>query len=59
MMRRCMRDSITSILRASLLLCSCLLLGACANVLRNPVPADAYTQVSVLGRHDLRIWGAQ
>jgi predicted patatin/cPLA2 family phospholipase len=52
-----MHTSITSFLRASLLLCSCLLLGACAVVLRNPVPADSYTQVSVLGRQDLRIWG--
>jgi predicted acylesterase/phospholipase RssA len=47
----------TRILRASLLLISCLLLGACSAILRNPVPADSYDKVSVLGRHDLRVWG--
>jgi predicted acylesterase/phospholipase RssA len=45
--------------RTFLLLCSCLLLGACSAILRNPVPADSYRQVSVLGRQDLRIWGDQ
>jgi predicted acylesterase/phospholipase RssA len=40
------------------LLFSCLtLLGACSAILRNPVPADVYTQTTVLGRDDLRFWG--
>jgi len=43
--------------RLALLLGSGLLLSACSAILRNPVPADSYTQVSVLGRQDLRIWG--
>ena len=46
-------------LRAFLLLACCLLLSACSAILRNPVPADEHTQVSVLGRQDLRIWGDQ
>gem|GEM_PF-3917545 len=37
----------------------CLLLVACSAILRNPVPAEAYTQFSVLGRQDLRNWGDQ
>ncbi len=48
-----------SSIRAALLLCCCVLLGACSAILRNPVPADDYLQVSVLGRQDLRIWGDQ
>jgi predicted acylesterase/phospholipase RssA len=44
-------------LRAPLLFACCLLLSACSAILRNPVPEDQYTQVSVLGRQDLRIWG--
>jgi predicted acylesterase/phospholipase RssA len=44
-------------LRFAFVLSGCLLLGACSAILRNPVPADQYTNVSVLGRHDLRIWG--
>lgn len=49
--------STSYILRTFLLVCSCLLLGACSLILRNPVPADSYTQASVLGRQDFRIWG--
>lgn len=48
-----------SIFRTTGLLGGCLLLGACSAILRNPVPADEYTQVSVLGRQDLRVWGDQ
>jgi hypothetical protein len=44
-------------LRTFSLLAGCLLLSACSAILRNPVPADVYTQVSVLGRQDFRIWG--
>tara|TARA_R110002124_G_scaffold12244_2_gene58547 strand:+ start:2042 stop:3250 length:1209 start_codon:yes stop_codon:yes gene_type:complete len=44
-------------LRTCLLLTCCLLLGACSAILRNPVPASEYTDVSVLGRQDLRVWG--
>tara|TARA_R110002049_G_scaffold301274_2_gene493232 strand:- start:6246 stop:7457 length:1212 start_codon:yes stop_codon:yes gene_type:complete len=44
-------------LRAPLLFACCLLLGACSAILRNPVPEAQYTQVSLLGRQDLRIWG--
>lgn len=40
----------------SLLTC-CLLLSACSAILRDPVPADEYASVTVLGRDDLRIWG--
>jgi predicted patatin/cPLA2 family phospholipase len=49
-------QSIPELLRAFLLLTCCVLLSACSAILRNPVPADEYTQVSVLGRQDLRIW---
>jgi len=49
----------SSFTRVALLLCSCLLLGACSAILRNPVPEDAHLQASVLGRQDLRIWGDQ
>ncbi|CAA0105011.1 Uncharacterised protein [Halioglobus japonicus] len=40
-----------------MLIACCVLLGACSAILRNPVPEDQYTQVSVLGRQDLRAWG--
>lgn len=48
---------IPATLRPLTLLTCCLLLGACSAILRNPVPEDVHTQVSVLGRQDLRIWG--
>ena len=35
----------------------CLLLSACACVVRNPVPEDVHGTVTVLGRGDLRHWG--
>ena len=47
----------TATYRALLLFTCCVMLSACSAILRNPVPADQYTQVSVLGRQDLRIWG--
>ncbi len=41
-----------------LLLCGCLLLGACSVInLRNPVPEYTYREVSVLGHQDFRVWG--
>lgn len=46
-------------LRDLILLGCCLLLSACSAILRNPVPADEYVNVTVLGREDLRIWGDQ
>lgn len=45
-----------SVRTAGLLAC-CVLLVACSAILRNPVPADQYAKVSVLGRQDLRNWG--
>jgi predicted acylesterase/phospholipase RssA len=44
-------------LRALSLLTCCLLVSACSAILRNPVPASEYSQVSVLGQQDLRFWG--
>lgn len=44
-------------LRTFSLLAGCLLLSACSAILPNPLPADVYTKVSVLGRQDFRIRG--
>ena len=46
-----------TVLRTALLFCSVLLLYGCASILRNPVPEDAYQQVTVLGHTDFRVWG--
>ena len=35
----------------------CLLLSACASVVRNPVPEAVHKDVTVLGRNDFRHWG--
>jgi hypothetical protein len=35
----------------------CLLLSACASVVRNPLPEDLHQDVTVLERDDFRLWG--
>ena len=35
----------------------CLLLSACASVVRNPLPEELHQDVTVLGRSDFRQWG--
>jgi hypothetical protein len=35
----------------------CLLLSACASVVRNPLPEELHRDVTVLGRDDFRFWG--
>ncbi|MEM9302748.1 MAG: patatin-like phospholipase family protein [Pseudomonadota bacterium] len=38
-------------------LSGCLLLSACASVVRTPLPEELHEDVTVLGREDLRHWG--